>query len=101
VLADFGRPWRNAATVLPNEEHVIRRYGRTILVRRNVLMHPNLAYATPLGGGDGPGDAGDPTIEGTSTAPCGTRRHYLRPKRTVDGQSVTEALGSYHNTLES
>ena len=41
VIADFGEArGTNTATILPNESRVVRRYGRTILIRRNIIAHP-------------------------------------------------------------
>src|SRR5262249_29923113 len=46
VIADFGQArGTNTATILPNESAIVRRYGRTILIRRNILMDPSLLDA--------------------------------------------------------
>lgn len=38
VMADFGQArGTNTATILPNEAYITRKYGRTILLRRNIL----------------------------------------------------------------
>jgi hypothetical protein len=43
VIADFGQSrGGNTATILPNENYLARRYGRTILMRSNILRHPEL-----------------------------------------------------------
>jgi hypothetical protein len=43
VAADFGQARGvNTATILPNDPLFARRYGRTILMRKNVLRHPDL-----------------------------------------------------------
>ena len=46
VIADFGQArGTNTATILPNEPHITNRYGRTILLRRNILLDPVLVNA--------------------------------------------------------
>ena len=43
VVADFGQArGTNTATILPNESRLTRKYGRTILLRYNVMTHPDL-----------------------------------------------------------
>ena len=41
VIADFGQArGTNTATILPNDPLFSRRYGRTILMRENIMTHP-------------------------------------------------------------
>ena len=41
VIADYGQArGTNTASILPNDPRLVSRYGRTILMRRNVLLHP-------------------------------------------------------------
>jgi len=48
VLADFGQSrGTNTATILPNETHLSRQFGRTILIRSNILTNEAL-FATSL-----------------------------------------------------
>jgi hypothetical protein len=43
VVADFGQSrGGNTATILPNESYLARRYGRTILLRSNIMRNPDL-----------------------------------------------------------
>ena len=43
VVADFGQArGTNTASILPNETRITRKYGRTILLRYNVMTHPDL-----------------------------------------------------------
>jgi len=43
VVADFGQSrGANSATILPNEAYLTEQYGRTILLRGNLLTHPQL-----------------------------------------------------------
>ena len=44
VLADFGQSRSaNTATILPNDAGPARRYGRTILLRRNIMESPSFS----------------------------------------------------------
>jgi hypothetical protein len=46
VVADFGQPrGTNTATILPNESYITKKYGRTILLRRNILENPGIFSA--------------------------------------------------------
>jgi hypothetical protein len=46
VVADFGQArGTNTATILPNESYITRKYGRTILLRRNILENSDLFSA--------------------------------------------------------
>jgi hypothetical protein len=43
VVADFGQArGTNTASILPNESRITRKYGRTILLRYNIMTHPDL-----------------------------------------------------------
>lgn len=47
IIADFGHArGTNTATILPNSAAFSRRYGRTILLRRNIMEHPDLFATT-------------------------------------------------------
>lgn len=104
VIADFGQArTANTATILPNEAYLAERYGRTILLRANILRHPQLfegarsLWAAALA----PAHAGDLTIDGelyrTLWHEIG---HYLGVATTVDGKSLDVALGADGNLLE-
>lgn len=46
VIADYGQArGTNTATILPNDPNHARKYGRTILLRSNVMVHPEI-FAT-------------------------------------------------------
>ena len=46
VVADFGQARSaNTATILPNDPLFARRYGRTILLRENIMKHPAIFAA--------------------------------------------------------
>jgi hypothetical protein len=41
VVADFGQArGTNTATILPNDPRIVRKHGRTILLRDNIMNHP-------------------------------------------------------------
>ncbi len=43
VIADFGQArGANTASILPNEARITRKYGRIILLRYNIMTHPEL-----------------------------------------------------------
>jgi hypothetical protein len=104
VVADFAQSrGGNTATILPNESYLARRYGRTILLRANIMRDPNIFQGT----------------EGTLTAALGEEQareltpdgnfyrtlwhevgHYLGVDRTKDGRDLDEALQDDANTLE-
>src|SRR6185437_12983262 len=47
VVADFGQSrGGNTATILPNESYLARRYGRTILLRANIMRDPSIFEGT-------------------------------------------------------
>src|SRR5258708_13070376 len=47
VVADFGQArGGNTATILPNESYLAHRYGRTILLRANIMREPNIFEGT-------------------------------------------------------
>lgn len=104
VLADYGHTRRtHTASILPNEARVVRRHGRTILIRKNLMTHPvTLASAqaryravvAPEHAGDlGPRGEYDRTV-------WHEVGHYLGPTVTTDGRPLGEALGTLHNTFE-
>src|SRR6185503_497548 len=67
VIADFGQArGGNTATILPNESYLARRYGRTILLRANIMRDPNIFQSTSgtLTAAVGPEQAKDLTTEG-------------------------------------
>jgi hypothetical protein len=47
VVADFGQSrGGNTATILPNEAYIGRRYGRTIMLRANIMRSPEIFQGT-------------------------------------------------------
>ena len=48
VVADFGQArGTNTASILPNDPLFARRYGRTILLRENIMTHPGSLRRSP------------------------------------------------------
>jgi hypothetical protein len=96
VVADFGQArGTNTATILPNDSRITRKYGRTILLRYNIMTHPDLfaiAQATWTAAVV-PEHAGDLGLEGdfyrTLWHEIG---HYLGPDRDRSGRDLDQAL---------
>jgi hypothetical protein len=104
VVADFGQArGGNTATILPNDALHARRYGRTILMRENILKHPEIfaaskkiwaaAVAEPFEADLSP--AGE--FNRTLWHEIG---HYLGVDVDVRGRDLGLALGEYADALE-
>jgi hypothetical protein len=104
VVADFGQSrGGNTATILPNESYLARRYGRTILLRANIMRDPNIAQAgeNNLAAAVGPEQANDLTPDGNFYRTLWHEvGHYLGVDRTKDGRDLDEALQNNANTME-
>jgi hypothetical protein len=104
VVADFGQArGTNTATILPNDALFSRRYGRTILMRKNIMLHPELAAIAERRWVA----AVAPALAGRLAPEGGFQRtlwhevgHYLGPDRTRDGRPLGQALRSWADTLE-
>jgi hypothetical protein len=104
VIADFGQARGiNTATILPNEAYLARRYGRTILLRANIMRDPTLfagassvwrAVIAPPHADELTGDA---TFHRTLWHEIG---HYLGVDATHDGTTLAAALGDTADLLE-
>jgi len=108
VVADFGQSrGANTATILPNDADHSRKYGRTILLRYNIMTHPELfsdsskRFATAVA----PEQAGDLTLEGPFARTLWHEvGHYLGVDRTEDGRDLNEALspwGSHYEEMKA
>lgn len=104
IVADFGQSrGTNTATILPNEAYLARRYGRTILLRSNIMRSPEI-----FGGNRSAwGAVVEPAFAGHLTADSQYNRtlwhevgHYLGVDRTRDGRDLDVALGADGNLLE-
>jgi len=104
VVADFGQSrGGNTATILPNESYLARRYGRTILLRANIMRDPGIfegtskALAAAIGEEEAKALTPDGNFYRTLWHEVG---HYLGVDRTGDGRELDEALQDNANTLE-
>jgi hypothetical protein len=96
VVADFGQArGTNTASILPNEPRITRKYGRTILLRYNIMTHPDL-FATAQAmwtAAVAPAHERDLGTEGpfyrTLWHEIG---HYLGPDRDRSGRDLGVAL---------
>jgi len=104
VIADFGQArGGNTATILPNESYLARRYGRTILLRANIMRDPNIFESTEhtLAAAVGGAQAKELTNEGNFYRTLWHEvGHYLGVDRTKDNRDLDEALQDDANTLE-
>jgi hypothetical protein len=102
-VADFGQSrGGNTATILPNESYLARRYGRTILLRANIMRDPNIFESTSKTLTAAIGEqAKDLTSEGNFYRTLWHEvGHYLGVDRTRDDRELDEALQDNANTLE-
>ncbi len=104
VIADFAQArGGNTATILPNESYLARRYGRTILLRANIMRNPDLFEGTSRAWDAAVGPAhkdeltSDATFYRTLWHEVG---HYLGVDRTRDGQDLDTALQENSSLLE-
>ena len=104
VVADFGQSrGGNTATILPNESYVARRYGRTILLRANIMRDPNIFEGTSktLAAALGEQQARELTPDGNFYRTLWHEvGHYLGVDRTKDGRELDEALQDNANAME-
>ncbi len=104
IIADFGQArGANTATILPNEAYLARQYGRTILMRGNILLNEDQFAEThrAFAAAVVETQANDITAEG------GFYRvlwheigHYLGVDQTADGRELDVALEDTADLLE-
>ncbi|MBC7983384.1 MAG: NUDIX hydrolase [Candidatus Obscuribacterales bacterium] len=104
VIADFGQArGRNSATVLPNDPLTVKRYGRVMLLRENVLRNAEIfanSQAMWKALMASPFDA-DLTEEGEFTRVLWHEiGHYLGVDRDKRGRPLDVALEASADTLE-
>lgn len=104
VVADFGQSrGGNTATILPNESYLARRYGRTILLRANIMRDPNIfegtshTFAAAVGEDQAKALTNEGNFYRTLWHEVG---HYLGVDRTKNGGDLDEALQDDSNTIE-
>lgn len=109
VVADYGQArGANTASVLPNDARTTQKYGRTILIRRNVLRNPALVASAQrrFRAAVAPAHEGDLGASGNFDRTVWHEvGHYLGPKHTEPGgpgggRDVSVALGNLHNCFE-
>jgi hypothetical protein len=104
VVADFGQArGTNTATILPNDPLFTRRYGRTILLRRNIMEHPELFAADLRVWQAATADvhAGELTTEGNFQRTLWHEvGHYLGVDRDKQGRALDAALEEYADSLD-
>ncbi|HEX6930329.1 MAG TPA: NUDIX hydrolase [Gammaproteobacteria bacterium] len=104
VVADFGQArGTNTASILPNDPDHARKYGRTILLRYNIMTNPELFIDTQAGWNAALAAAfeDDLTLEG------GFQRtlwheigHYLGVAKDAQGRDLGVGLKEYSDLLE-
>jgi hypothetical protein len=104
VIADFGQArGGNTATILPNETYLARRYGRTILLRANIMREPNIfegtmhTFAAAVGEEQAKELTSDGNFYRTLWHEVG---HYLGVDQTKDGRDLDQALQDDADALE-
>lgn len=104
VIADFGQArGTNTATILPNDALFSRRYGRVILLRRNVMTHPEIyevgkqRYAAAVVPAMVAAMREEGDFQRTLWHEIG---HYLGVDRARDGRALDQALAPWADALE-
>lgn len=104
VIADFGQTrGGNTATILPNESYLARRYGRTILLRANIMREPNIFEGTSRNweAAMAPEHHNDLTADGNFYRTLWHEvGHYLGVDRTKDARDLDEALQENSSAME-
>ena len=104
VVADFGQSrGGNTATILPNESYLARRYGRTILLRTNIMRNPDIfeGVSKTISAAIGEEQAKQLTPDGNFYRTLWHEvGHYLGVDRAKDGRELDDALQDDANTME-
>ena len=104
VIADFGQArGTNTATILPNDPDHARKYGRTILLRYNIMTEPSLfaSARNRVCAAAAAGHCDELTMDGSFERTLWHEvGHYLGVDRTEDGRTLDDALGSVSNLFE-
>ena len=104
VIADFGQArGGNTATILPNETYLARRYGRTILLRANIMREPSIFESTErsFAAAVGEEQARELTSDGNFYRTLWHEvGHYLGVDQTKDGRDLDQALQDDADALE-
>ncbi len=104
IVADYGQArGTNTATILPNDAYLTRQYGRTILMRGNILLNEELAAesARAFDAAVVEGNRGQLTAEGSFQRTLWHEiGHYLGVDQTADGRDLDAALEDTADLLE-
>lgn len=105
VVADFAQSrGGNTATILPNEAYLGRRYGRTIMLRANIMRNPELfesGSATTWEAAVDPRHKAELTSDGNFYRTLWHEvGHYLGVDVTKDGRELDAALQDDADLLE-
>ena len=104
VVVDFGQSrGTNTATILPNNPDYARKYGRTILLRHNIMTHPDLfaGSAARFEAAVVPDQATDLTLDGNFQRTLWHEiGHYLGVDTDRAGRPISESLGQFSDLLE-
>ncbi len=104
VIADFGQArGTNTATILPNDADHARKYGRTIMLRYNIMTHADLFANTKAGWAAAvtPAHADDLTLDGNFNRTLWHEvGHYLGPSSTAAGSDLGQALAEFSDLIE-
>jgi len=96
VIADFGQSrGANTATILPNDADHSRKYGRTIMLRYNIMTNPAIFEQgrARLAAATAPEFHDDLTVEGNFQRTLWHEiGHYLGVAVTHDGRDLDQAL---------
>ncbi|HEU4886750.1 MAG TPA: NUDIX hydrolase, partial [Thermoanaerobaculia bacterium] len=104
VIADFGQArGTNTATILPNDPLFSRRYGRTILLRENIMKHPSIfaadmrVWKATVNEPQANDLAAEGNFQRTLWHEIG---HYLGVDRDKEGRTLDVALEDYADSVE-
>ena len=104
VIADYGQArGTNTATILPNDALFSRRYGRTILLRENIMKHPSIfaadmrVWKAAVGAPQANDLAAEGNFQRTLWHEIG---HYLGVDRDKNGRTLDVALEDYADSVE-
>jgi hypothetical protein len=104
VIADFGQSrGGNTATILPNDALISRRYGRTILLRANIMRDPEIFAGADRGweAAVAPAHKDELTSDGNFYRTLWHEvGHYLGVDRARDGRDLDAALQDTADLLE-
>ena len=104
VIADFGQArGTNTATILPNDALFSHRYGRTIMLRANIMKNPTIFGADERvwRAATSEQHAGDLAAEGMFQRTLWHEiGHYLGPDRDRQGRTLDVALEDYADAME-